>query len=120
MADKKLMAENQSLIKIIEDIWWMARRYADGRSTYAPGMYNDAIRVARNLGIYLRLDDSQTIFARDGMGQRYSNLTTEEYNEGTPLRDYELSEINQTIQQLREENLALKGKLKGVEGGHDK
>lgn len=25
------------------DIWWMARRYADGRRTYAPATYNEAI-----------------------------------------------------------------------------
>jgi len=26
----------------IKDIVWMARRYADGRRTYAPSMFNDA------------------------------------------------------------------------------
>jgi hypothetical protein len=29
----------------------MARRYANGRMTYAPGMYNDAARIAIDLGV---------------------------------------------------------------------
>lgn len=29
------------------DIWWMARRYADGRKTYAPSMYNEAFDRVR-------------------------------------------------------------------------
>lgn len=39
---------------VIRDIHWMARRYADGRKTYAPGMFNRAIE--RCLGVGLELD----------------------------------------------------------------
>lgn len=35
-------------LNAIRDIIWMARRYADGRSTYAPSMFNDAYDVLRN------------------------------------------------------------------------
>src|SRR5215217_5979503 len=36
--------------QIVRDIHWMARRYADGRLTYAPGMFNDAITKAIDAG----------------------------------------------------------------------
>ena len=34
----------------IKDIVWMARRYADGRKTYAPSMFNDAYDALRSQG----------------------------------------------------------------------
>lgn len=55
---------------IITEISWMARRYADGRCTYAPSMYNDAIMEAIELGVPLRPDtalkENPTLFAREG------------------------------------------------------
>lgn len=39
------------LMSVIQDIWWMARRYADGRLSYAPGMFNRAINKAMNNGL---------------------------------------------------------------------
>lgn len=52
---------------IINEIWWMARRYADGRSTYAPGMYNRAIYKAQNeLGMEFRPDLDESVYAKDG------------------------------------------------------
>ena len=36
----RLRDENQQLRRIICDIHWMARRYATGRSSYAPSMFN--------------------------------------------------------------------------------
>lgn len=55
----------QALEDIIRDIWWMARRYADGRQTYAPSMYNAAITKAITLGIEFE-PDMGDIYARDG------------------------------------------------------
>jgi hypothetical protein len=66
---KELKRENEQLKKIIVDIAWMARRYADGRKTYAVGMYNDACFDAVNLGCRIRPDFAEDgkLFARDGM-----------------------------------------------------
>jgi hypothetical protein len=55
----------QALEEIIRDIWWMARRYADGRSSYAPWQYNKAIRKAIELGVAFE-PDMGDICARDG------------------------------------------------------
>jgi hypothetical protein len=41
---------------VIQEIYWMARRYASGRQTYAPSMYNDAIRLALKHGVLLSED----------------------------------------------------------------
>lgn len=35
------------LEKAVKEIVWMARRYADGRKTYAPEMFNDAYKVLK-------------------------------------------------------------------------
>lgn len=51
------------------DVSWMARRYASGRCSYAPSMYNDAIRAVSKLGLELQPDGIElegTIWAKDG------------------------------------------------------
>lgn len=45
---------------MIIDIQWMARRYATERYTYAPSMYNDAMKVALKHGIPLKMDTIET------------------------------------------------------------
>lgn len=37
--------EKKELQKAIEDILWMAARYAHGRHTYAPSMVRDSVKV---------------------------------------------------------------------------
>jgi len=37
--------EKKELQKAIEDILWMAARYAHGRHTYAPSMLRDSVKV---------------------------------------------------------------------------
>jgi hypothetical protein len=50
--------EQERIKQAVKDIIWMARRYADGRRTYAPSMFNDAYDVLRNeLGDFERLND---------------------------------------------------------------
>ena len=57
----------KELETIIRDIYWMARRYADGRHTYAPSMYNEAIYKAQELGLDLKPDSiTGTLWATDG------------------------------------------------------
>jgi len=50
--------ENEIMRKIIIDTIWMARRYADGRCTYAPSMVNDALDACKELGIEIRGDET--------------------------------------------------------------
>ncbi len=58
-----LKEQNNTLRKIIGEIWWMAQRYANGRSTYAPSMYNMAIDLAIKNGVTFETND---IYAEDG------------------------------------------------------
>ena len=51
---------------IIQDIWWMSKRYCDGRKSYAVSMYNDAIRRAEKLGMKFKTHNEST-YAKDGM-----------------------------------------------------
>jgi hypothetical protein len=44
------------LSRYLEETLWMARRYADGRSTYAPGMVNAAVDGALALGVPVKED----------------------------------------------------------------
>lgn len=64
---KKLEAERDEARQIVRDIHWMAQRYADGRSTYAPGMFNDAIKKAVDGGWLTEPADGSGLYARDGM-----------------------------------------------------
>lgn len=57
----------QELESIIQDIWWMARRYAHGRQTYAVSDFNNAIRRAQDLGMEFPRDFDGLIEAKDGM-----------------------------------------------------
>lgn len=54
---------------VIQEIQWMARRYAHGRSTYAVSQYNEAIEFAEEkLGMRFRPDPIDGLVeAKDGM-----------------------------------------------------
>jgi hypothetical protein len=41
--------DEQRLKAAIEDILWMAARYAHGRHTYAPSMVRDSVKVFKDL-----------------------------------------------------------------------
>lgn len=95
----QLEQENATLRRCIRQAWWQARRYCDGRATYATSTYNDATRVLIGLGVLPRHnlegtelqegDDfhwpENTPWARDGMGPGLGKLTPEEHAEGEPL-----------------------------------
>lgn len=66
----------EQLESIIRDIMWMARRYADGRSTYAPNMFNRAMDLCIDLGVNVKPDGpDQKIYADDGMLGKYDPKT---------------------------------------------
>lgn len=54
---KELEEENMLLRAAVQNIFWMARRYAHGRHTYAPGMVREAYQLAKELGIAIQHDD---------------------------------------------------------------
>lgn len=77
-------AENAALRKIVVDLHWMARRYADGRMSTAPEMFNDAVKALLAMGIKFNKTFDQIIWARNSMGRRYDGLTNAQATPGTP------------------------------------
>jgi len=68
------MNREKELERIIYDIWWMARRYAHGRQSYAVGQYNDAIRKAQQIGLVFQPDPIDGLIeAKDSQFDRYSD-----------------------------------------------
>lgn len=86
MTIKKLKEENEILKEIIKDTLWMAQRYADGRSTYAPYTLNMAVHKLDGLGLaHLYVGDSANEnrrFARDGMFGEWCAVTRRFIKEG--------------------------------------
>jgi hypothetical protein len=64
----------EKLVQIVVDFHWMARRYCDGRSTYAPHLLNEHVRVLQQMGIELNPTGDNAVFARDGAGRVYDKL----------------------------------------------
>lgn len=48
---EKLRQENSRLKYILKETLWMARRYADGRSSYAVSQFNEAIHELDLMGL---------------------------------------------------------------------
>lgn len=78
-AYEKLERENARLKYILKETLWMARRYADGRMSYAVSQFNEAIHELDALGLAnLHEGDSAEDgkrFADDGMFGRYDPET---------------------------------------------
>lgn len=80
----KLEAENAALRAIATDLHWMARRYADGRSSYATRIFNVYTRAMLRMKMELYPTGDGIIWARDEMGRSYDGLSDEEAISGTP------------------------------------
>ena len=76
--------ENSILRKICADLHPMARRYANGRMTYATSMFNEHVRTLLSLGIKLNPTADGIIWATDGNGRRFDGLTHAQATPGTP------------------------------------
>ena len=48
--------KNLRLIGVIHQVFWMARRYAHGRHTYAPSIIRDEYRYLAAIGIKIKKD----------------------------------------------------------------
>ena len=81
----KKSKQRLELEEIITDLHWMARRYADGRSSYAPGMFNSHTRRLLKMGVRLNRTGDDTIWARDAMGRAYDGLTDKEASLGRKM-----------------------------------
>jgi len=57
--------QEQQLKQCFEDTIWMAIRYAHGRSTYAPGMVRDAVKLYQSIYPDFKLKQDITIEAPD-------------------------------------------------------
>tara|TARA_Y100000310_G_C20249089_1_gene608239 strand:+ start:188 stop:442 length:255 start_codon:yes stop_codon:yes gene_type:complete len=68
-------------LHILLDLQWMARRYADGRSSYVTSLYNDHIQYLLEQEIDLASHSHETLWAKDGMGRLYDGLTDEQASE---------------------------------------
>jgi hypothetical protein len=83
---RKIEEENQALKYIVEQTLWMARRYADGRMTYAVSMFNDAVHELDRAGLsHLFTGDpaeNYKRFADDGMFGKYDVETRNFKREG--------------------------------------
>ena len=70
---RKIIQERR-LKSLIHNLHWMARRYADMRSSYAPSLLNGHVRDLLKWGYELR----EPLFARDGMGRSFDGLSDKE------------------------------------------
>lgn len=64
----RIRLEHAAMKHVFREVLWMAARYADGRSTYAPGMVNQAIDVAKRAGIEIEPDATRgcRVYCTDG------------------------------------------------------
>ena len=74
---REAAAEIVALRRIIPDLHWMSRRYADNRKTYAAGLHNGLTRELLALGVEL-IPGNEGLWARDGMGDGFAEITAEE------------------------------------------
>lgn len=53
-----LEKQNEILRAVIHDTFWMARRYANGRHTYAPATINMCLDTLESIGIEIEGDET--------------------------------------------------------------
>lgn len=100
---ESLRCQIAELKSIVRDFHWMARRYADERSSYAPSLFNRHTRACITLGVELQ----GARFARDGMGRNFDHLTDMEAKEAEVdmpkgmsgnIRDEEMVKLRQQLE----------------------
>ena len=76
------MDEDKILRKAVVELAFWARRYCDGRQTYAVRSYNELIESLLEIGIDFDTTDG-IIWARDGGGRDFDGLTEDQAKPGT-------------------------------------
>lgn len=121
-----MTSERQTLERALIDFHWMARRYADGRQSYATSLFNDHTKALLALGIEFNETGDKTIWARDRDGRGYDGLTEQEANCGEPAPTWSQRDLAITaLRNIRDG--AYEGTaeqyadliLNGMEGTHD-
>jgi hypothetical protein len=74
--------DKQRLKSAIEDIFWMAARYAHGRHTYAPSMVRDSVKVFKDVFPDFKIKHDKVI-----------EVPSEDQIEGISLRSDYLDDI---------------------------
>jgi hypothetical protein len=74
--DNKKVKPQDVLEQAVIELHWMARRYADKRSSYVTRIFNNITRKLLWIGV--ELGEQEGYFARDGMGREFDGLTSEE------------------------------------------
>lgn len=78
--------ENDKLKFALRQTLWMARRYADGRSTFAPSDFNEVVHMLDDMGLGELMpgdDAGRKRFASDGMLGEY-NPETRQFDKESP------------------------------------
>ena len=109
-----LKVENEELKRFCVDLQWMAKRYAEGRQTYAPSTVNNITRRLIEMGLPLNPCGEGTVWARDGGGRSFSSLSEEEWNKGEPLSKWDTIAYNEEFKALRAENQRLREAFKPI------
>ena len=68
---KMKVSKTEILKKIIEDTFWMARRYANGRRTYAPMMVREAYNLLKEHFPEITIKKDVVISENKGRGPDY-------------------------------------------------
>jgi len=69
--------------QLLQDLHWMARRYADNRISYVTDLFNTHTRTLLSLDVSLDATEDKIIWARDGLGRNYDGLSEQEAIPGT-------------------------------------
>ena len=85
----KALSEAEKVQWMVDVLHPLAFRYAEGRSTYAPSMLNDATRVLRAAGFSLTTTEAlgMSVWVTDGMGDPFTRLTAAEIAERDSARN---------------------------------
>jgi hypothetical protein len=113
----RLRAKLETIAAAVRDLHWMARRYADNRTSYAPHMFNEHTRACLRGGVKFR---GAAIFARDGMGRAFDCLTDAEAAAAEAdgvgmVRDEEMAELRE---KLTAAEASIAQARKGLESAH--
>ena len=110
-ANQDRHADLERLKAIVVHLHWMARRYADGRQSYATSLHNENTRALLAMGVPLNATADGTLWARDSGGRAYDGLTDEEAALGRKpdwRHDDKERQIEQQAEQLKQVTEALK------------
>jgi len=79
---QRVRQQRDRLQELLASVLPYARRYADGRSSEATGIVNNAVRELQAMGVAVPDLGDGTVFARDAMGREFDHLTPEEAEHG--------------------------------------